>query len=99
MKDGLSVDDMDKIAVSENSVWILPMVGVELNRYDKATGTWEIIKQPDRHDEHERLRALAVDGAEVGLHPDILSPVIMKKQRNGRNSILQMALQVEEQTG
>ncbi len=65
MKDGLSVDDMDKIAVSENSVWILPMVGMELNRYDKTTGIWEIVKQPDRHDEHERLRALAVDGQEV----------------------------------
>ena len=65
MEDGLSVNDIDKIAVSEKSVWILPMVGMALNRYDKATGRWEIVKQPDRHEEHEKLRALAVDGAEV----------------------------------
>ncbi len=65
MKDGISVDDLNKIAVSEKSVWILPMVGMELNKYDKVTEAWEIVRQPDRHEEHERLRALAVDGPEV----------------------------------
>ena len=65
MKDGLSVDDLNKIAVSEKSVWVIPMMGMELNRYDKATGTWEVITQPDRREERERLNGLAVDGPEV----------------------------------
>ena len=65
MKDGLSVDDLDKIAVSEKSVWIVPMVGMALNRYDRATGTWEVVTQPDRREEREKLNGLAVDGSEV----------------------------------
>lgn len=65
MEDGLSADDLDKIAVSEKSVWIIPMVGMELNRYNKITGMWEVVKQPDRHEEHEKLRAIAVDGPDV----------------------------------
>ncbi|MCY4402156.1 MAG: hypothetical protein OXD54_06215 [Candidatus Poribacteria bacterium] len=65
MKDGLSSDDLDKISVSDKSVWIIAMTGMELNRFDKETATWEIVKQPERRDEHERLRGLAVDGSEV----------------------------------
>ena len=65
MKDGLSVDDLDKIAVSEKSVWIIPMVGMELNRYDKATGKWEVITQPERREHRESLKGFAVDGPEV----------------------------------
>ena len=65
MKDGLSVDDLDKIAVSEKSVWVVPMMGMELNRYDKATDTWEIITQPERREHRESLRGFAVDGPEV----------------------------------
>ena len=31
----------------------------------KKTGTWKIVRQPDRRDERERLRGIAVDGSEV----------------------------------
>ena len=65
MKDGLSSDDLNKIAVSDKRVWIISMSGMELNRYDKATKTWKTITQPDRREEHERLKSLAVDGPEV----------------------------------
>ena len=65
VKDGLSSDDLDKIAVSEKSVWIVPMMGMELNHYNKETGTWEVITTPDRREESEKLRGIAVDGPEV----------------------------------
>ena len=65
MKDGLSVDDVDKIAVSKKSVWVVPMAGMELNRYDKAFGSWEVISQPERREHRESLRGFAVDGPEV----------------------------------
>ncbi len=65
IEDGLSSDDLDKISVSEKSVWVIATSGMELNRFDKASGTWEIVRQPDRRDEHERLRGLAVDGPEL----------------------------------
>ena len=65
MKDGLSVDDLAKIDVSEKSVWIAPTMGMELNRYDKASGTWEVITQPERREHRESLRGFAVDGPEV----------------------------------
>ena len=65
MKDGLASDDLDKIDVSDKAVWIIAMTGQELNRYDKKTGTWKIVRQPDRRDERERLRGIAVDGSEV----------------------------------
>ena len=63
-EDGLSTDDVDKIAVSEQSVWVIPMIGLELNRYSKATGTWEVIEE-DEGDQIERLKALGVDGPNV----------------------------------
>ncbi len=63
-EDGLSTDDVDKIAVSEQSVWVTPMIGLELNHYSKATGTWEVIEE-DKHRQIERLNALGVDGPNV----------------------------------
>ena len=65
MKDGLASDDLDKIGVSDKAVWIIAMTGQELNRYDKKTGTWKVVRQPDRREERERLRGIAVDGPEV----------------------------------
>ncbi len=62
--DGLSTDDVDKIAVSEQSVWVIPMIGLELNRYNKATGTWDMVEE-EGHREIERIRSLGVDGPNV----------------------------------
>ena len=73
IEDGLSTNDADKIAVSEYSVWVIPMIGVELSHYSKRTGKWNIIA-PSKGMQIERLNALAVDGPEVwfgsgrGLH-------------------------------
>ena len=73
IEDGLSANDADKIAVSEHSVWVIPMIGVELSHYSKKTGKWNVIA-PKGDMQIERLNALAVDGAEVwfgsgrGLH-------------------------------
>ena len=63
-EDGLSTDDVDKIAVSEQSVWVIPMIGLELNHYSKATGTWKVVEQGDNRD-IERVKSLGVDGPEV----------------------------------
>ncbi len=62
--DGLSTNDISKIAVSEQSVWVVPMIGLELSHYSKATGTWEVVEQED-HRQIERINALGVDGPEV----------------------------------
>ena len=73
IEDGLSTNDVDRIAVSEHSVWVIPMIGVELSHYSKKTGKWNIIA-PGKEMQIERLNALAVDGPEVwfgsgrGLH-------------------------------
>ena len=63
-ENGLSTNDVNKIAVSEQSVWVIPMIGLELNHYSKATGTWAVVEQEDNH-EIERVKALGVDGPEV----------------------------------
>ena len=63
-ENGLSTDDVDKIAVSEQSVWVIPIIGLELNHYSKATGTWEVIERENRR-EIERVNALGVDGPNV----------------------------------
>ena len=63
-EDGLSTNDVDKIAVSEQSVWVIPMIGLELSHYSKATGTWDVIV-PDEGTQIERLNALGVDGPNV----------------------------------
>ena len=63
-EDGLSTDDVDKIAVSEQSVWVIPMIGLELNHYSKATGTWKVVEEKDNRD-IERIKSLGVDGPEV----------------------------------
>ena len=63
-EDGLSTNDVDKIGVSEQSVWVVPMIGLELNRYSKATGTWEVIEE-EKERQIERLNALGVDGPNV----------------------------------
>ena len=63
-EDGLSTDDVNRIDVSEQSVWVVPMIGLELNHYSKATGTWEIVEQEDNR-EIERVKALGVDGPNV----------------------------------
>ncbi len=63
-EDGLSTDDVNQIAVSELSVWVIPMIGLELNHYSKATGTWEVVEEKDNR-EIERVKALGVDGPEV----------------------------------
>ena len=73
IEDGLSTNDVDKIAVSQHSVWVIPMIGVELSHYSKKTGKWNMIT-PKGDMQIERLNALAVDGPEVwfgsgrGLH-------------------------------
>ncbi len=73
IEDGLSTNDADKIAVSQHSVWVIPMIGVELSHYSKKTGKWNVIA-PRGDMQIERLNALAVDGPEVwfgsgrGLH-------------------------------
>ncbi len=64
IEDGLSTDDVGKIAVSEQSVWVIPMIGLELNRYDKATGTWEVVEE-EGHREIESIKSLGVDGPNV----------------------------------
>ena len=63
-KDGLSTDDVNKIAVSEQSVWVIPMIGLELNHYNKATGTWAVVEEKDNR-EIERVKSLGVDGPNV----------------------------------
>ena len=63
-KDGLSTDDVNKIAVSEQSVWIIPMIGLELNHYNKATGTWAVVEE-EGHREIETIKSLGVDGPNV----------------------------------
>ena len=63
-EDGLSTDDVGKIDVSEQSVWVIPMLGLELNRYNKATGTWEVVEE-EGHREIETIKSLGVDGANV----------------------------------
>ena len=63
-EDGLSTDDLSKIAVSEQSVWVIPMIGLELNHYSKTTRTWEVVEE-DRHEQIERVNALGVDGPNV----------------------------------
>lgn len=73
LENGLSTNDIDRIAVSQYSVWVIPMIGVELSHYSKKTGKWNIIA-PGKEVQIERLNALAVDGPEVwfgsgrGLH-------------------------------
>ena len=62
--DGLSTNDVDKIAVSEQSVWVIPMIGLELNHYSKATGTWDVVEEEDNR-EVERIKSLGVDGPNV----------------------------------
>ena len=64
IEDGLSTNDADKIAVSQTSVWVIPMIGIELNHYSKKTGKWSIIS-PKGEMQIERLNGLAVDGPEV----------------------------------
>ena len=61
---GLSTDDVNKIAVSEQSVWVIPMIGLELNHYSKATGTWKVIEE-EGHREIETIKSLGVDGPNV----------------------------------
>ena len=63
-EDGLSTNDVNKIAVSEQSVWVIPMIGLELNHYSKAVGTWEVVEEEDNR-EIERIKALGVDGPNV----------------------------------
>ena len=63
-EDGLSTDDVNKIAVSEQSVWVIPMIGLELNHYNKATGTWEVVEE-EGHREIETIKSLGVDGPNV----------------------------------
>ncbi|MXV75015.1 hypothetical protein F4Z99_12190 [Candidatus Poribacteria bacterium] len=63
-EDGLSTDDVDKIAVSEQSVWVIPIIGLELNHYSKATGTWKVVEE-EGHREIERIKTLGVDGPNV----------------------------------
>ena len=63
-EDGLSTDDVDKIAISEQSVWVIPMIGLELNHYSKATGTWDVVEE-EGHREIERIKSLGVDGPDV----------------------------------
>ena len=62
--DGLSTNDMGKIAVSEQSVWVIPMIGLELNHYSKATGTWDVVEE-EGHREIETIKSLGVDGPNV----------------------------------
>ena len=62
--DGLSTDDVDKIDISEQSVWVIPMIGLELNHYSKATGTWKVVEE-EGHREIERIKSLGVDGPDV----------------------------------
>ena len=64
IEDGLSTNDADKIAVSQTSVWVIPMIGIELSHYSKKTGKWSIIS-PKGEMQIERLNGLAVDGPEV----------------------------------
>ena len=61
---GLSTDDVNQIAVSEQSVWVIPMIGLELNHYSKATGTWEVVEE-EGHREIETIKSLGVDGPNV----------------------------------
>ena len=63
-ENGLSTNDVSKIAVSEQSVWVIPMIGLELNHYSKATGTWEVIEE-EGHREIETIKSLGVDGPNV----------------------------------
>ena len=63
-EDGLSTDDVNKIAVSEQSVWVIPMIGLELNHYSKATGTWAVVEE-EGHREIETIKSLGVDGPNV----------------------------------
>ena len=63
-EDGLSTNDVNEIAVSEQSVWVIPMIGLELNHYSKATGKWEVVEE-EGHREIETIKSLGVDGPNV----------------------------------
>ena len=63
-EDGLSTDDVGKIDVSEQSVWVVPIIGLELNHYSKATGKWTVVEE-EGHREIERINAVGVDGPNV----------------------------------
>ena len=63
-EDGLSTDDVGQIAASKQSVWVIPMIGLELNHYNKATGKWKVVEQRD-HREIETIKSLGVDGPNV----------------------------------
>ena len=63
-EDGLSTEDVNKIAVSEQSVWVIPMIGLELNHYSKATGTWAVVEE-EGHREIETIKSIEVDGPNV----------------------------------
>ncbi len=63
-EDGLSTDDVNRIAASEQSVWVIPMIGLELNHYNKATGKWKVVEQGD-HREIETIKSIGVDGPNV----------------------------------
>ena len=63
-EDGLSTDDVGKIDVSEQSVWVVPIIGLELNHYSKAVGTWTVLEE-EGHRDIERINALGVDGPNV----------------------------------
>ena len=62
--DGLSTDDLGKIDVSEQSVWVVPTIGLELNRYNKATRTWDVVEE-EGHREIETIKSIGVDGPNV----------------------------------
>ena len=62
--EGLSTDDVGKIDVSEQSVWVVPIIGLELNHYSKSTGTWQVVEE-EGHRDIERINALGVDGPNV----------------------------------
>ena len=63
-ENGLSTDDVGKIDVSEQSVWVIPLIGLELNHYNKTTGTWEVVEE-EGHREVETIKSLGVDGPNV----------------------------------
>ena len=63
-ENGLSTDDVGKIDVSEQSVWVIPTIGLELNHYNKTTGTWEVVEE-EGHREVETIKSLGVDGPNV----------------------------------
>ena len=62
---------------------VIPMIGLELSHYSKATGTWDVVA-PGEGTQVERLNALGVDGPNVWFGSGAPSVDTMKSLVTGK---------------